>query len=147
MVDLFRAHFPFPLARKPGSPHPSALFFPTTRVTTDPGPLTHAAALVVKMAAPCVYCSKQQGRILRRIPSSAILFKVLIRILDSHFVRLLCVNGHSMLNWCIINKLIDDVSFRQRNIEIFSMIILYNVHENSFKVKVRFIFLFLLSAT
>lgn len=44
---------PFPF---PPSPSPR-------RVTTDPGPLTHAAALVVKMAAPCVYCSKQQGRI------------------------------------------------------------------------------------
>lgn len=66
MPDLFRGHhFPFPLARKPGSPHPFSL--PPSpslrRVTTDPGPLTHAAALVVKMAAPCVYCSKQQGRI------------------------------------------------------------------------------------
>lgn len=64
MLGLFRAHFPFPLARKPDSPHPSlSPLSPPHRVTTDPGPLTHAAALVVKMAAPCVYCSKQQGRI------------------------------------------------------------------------------------
>lgn len=54
---------PFRSLENPALPTPAPFSLHLHRVTTDPGPLTHAAALVVKMAAPCVYCSKQQGRI------------------------------------------------------------------------------------